>query len=331
MKDNRTSSGLRPGIEGGELALFGNVEWGVRAYDGIDVLTATVDGVLHYEAAGLCRITEHRNVPDAIATHVAEHQKTKLNISAAHATIGAGYSGATWANVGPNPYRWFITREGANRLVLDSRVAGAQRIKNWLADDVMPSVEDTGSYVAPGAALADVPDPATPEGAIVLADIIRTQALARIEDAKTIAQQASRIKALEPAEALMKTYSGAKGLTTKRAFARDVQQWALDEGLDISQQQVFDFLNHIGLFIRSDTSEYDQAKSQAIKDRKAKNVTVKIEHADGSIEKKKYGKLTAKGEDFAWRRIHEAIDTYGTLDLDVIRGVLVPAGPEGWS
>ncbi len=141
-----------------DMQLFGDIAWGVREYDGQQVLTATVDGTLHYEAAGFCRITEHRNVPDAIASHVANGQKIKLDISAAHSTIGTTDSGATWENVGPNPFRWFITREGANRLVLDSRVPGAQRIKHWLADDVMPSIEDKGSYEGPGASLPAMPD-----------------------------------------------------------------------------------------------------------------------------------------------------------------------------
>lgn len=135
-----------------ELQVFGGVEWGVREYEGVPILTATMEGVLHYEAASFCRVTGHRNVPDAIAYHVAPEQKIKLDISKANATIAPAYSGATWENTGPNPYRWFITREGANRLVLDSRVAGAQRIKHWLADDVMTSIEDTGGYVAPSSA-----------------------------------------------------------------------------------------------------------------------------------------------------------------------------------
>lgn len=179
--------------------------------------------------------------------------------------------------------------------------------------------------IAQQATMASLPDTSTPEGVLAIVDMLRDQVVARMNDAKTIATQATRIKALEPAEALMKTYAGARGLTTKRAFARDVQQWALDQGYEVSQQQVFDFLHHIGLFIRSSTSEHDQAMSQAIKDRKAKNVTIKIEHSDGTIEKRKYGKLTAKGEDYAWRRIHDALEQHGTLDLDVIKGTLVPA------
>lgn len=326
MEHNGTSSGLGAGnrVHGQDVALFGNIEWGTREYDGAQVLTATVDGVLHYEAAGICRITEHRNAPDAIATHVAEHQKIKLDISAAHATIGGGYSGATWENVGPNPCRWFITREGANRLVLDSRVAGAQRIKHWLADDVMTSIEDTGGYEVPRQAssldVANLDELERLNTAFGRAIEIAKAATTRAEIAE------ARNAELEPAAAQAETYAAADGLTTKRAFARDVQQWATERGIKVLQNQVFDFLAHIGLITRVAGSEHDQATAQAIKDGKAKNSTKKVEMPDGTVIKVKYGKLTSKGEQYAWKRIYAAIGQHGTLNLDVIKAAVVPIG-----
>src|SRR5574341_708429 len=314
--DNPSFPGDYPAGQGSAMGLFGNVEWGVREYDGVLVLTATVDGVFHYEAAGICRITEHRNVPDAIAYHVAPEQKVKLNISAAHATIGHGYSGATWENVGPNPYRWFITREGANRLVLDSRVPGAQRIKRWLADDVMPSIEDTGAYIPQQAPSLDIRDIAS------LKQLHEAfgQALALVETERSgrlVAE--AKVKELEPGAAQAETYAEADGLITKRAFARDVIQWYTPRGIKITHQQVYDFLGYIGLITRAATSEHDQATTHALNEGRAKNSTKKYERSDGTIVKVKYGKLTPKGEKYAWKRIFAAIGEHNTLDLKVIR------------
>lgn len=134
------------------------IEWGIRYFEDRPVLTATLDGVLYFEGNSFCRITEHKNAADAITKHVAPLQRKKFDVSAAHSTLAKSDGGATWENVGPNPLRWFITREGANRLVLDSTVPGAVRIKQWLADEVMPSIEDHGGYIAPGVALPAMPD-----------------------------------------------------------------------------------------------------------------------------------------------------------------------------
>ncbi|MFI6883385.1 phage antirepressor KilAC domain-containing protein [Streptosporangium canum] len=129
----------------------------------------------------------------------------------------------------------------------------------------------------------------------------------------------AKVAELEPAAAQAEIYAAADGLTTKRAFARDVQQWASPRGIKVTQQQVFDFLAHIGLITRAPGSEHDQATAQAIKDDKARNATKKVEMPDGTILKVKYGKLTSKGEAYAWKRIYTAIGEHGTLDLVAIR------------
>jgi prophage antirepressor-like protein len=137
--------------DGREIVPSKNVQWGERYFEDIAVLTATIDGVLHYEAHGLCRITAHSNSRKAVKDLVEPHQVKDLDISAAQRTV-------TWVTVGPNPIRKFVTREGANRLVLDSRVRGAQKVKHWLADDVMTSIEDTGGYGAPATTTLALPD-----------------------------------------------------------------------------------------------------------------------------------------------------------------------------
>ncbi|MFD9939784.1 hypothetical protein ACFWYW_04030 [Nonomuraea sp. NPDC059023] len=47
---------------------------------------------------------------------------------------------------------------------------------------------------------------------------------------------------------------------------------------------------------------------------------------DGMIIKVKYGKLTSKGEEYAWKKIYAVVGEHGTLDAKVIRGAAVPVG-----
>lgn len=324
--DNSSLPPERPAGQGhpsSEVALFGNVEWGVREFNGTAILTATIDGVLHYEVAGLTILTGHTNAAKAARDLVAPEHIERLDITAAQDTLTSVSVGRPAVTLGPNPYRLFVTREGANRLVLDSRLPGARRLKAWLADEVMPALEDTGSYIAPDAETINLD--LNDLGALEKLNLAFGHAIAAAKHERAGRLKAeARIAELEPAAAQAEVYASADGLTTKRAFARDVQQWAQTRGVKVLQVQVFDFLAHIGLITRVAGSEHDQATAQAIKDGKAKNSTKKVEMPDGTIIKVKYGKLTSKGEQYAWKRIYAAIGQHGTLDLDVIRRAVAP-------
>ncbi len=142
-------------------------------------------------------------------------------------------------------------------------------------------------------------------------------ALVRQERSGRLSAEA-RAKELEPGAAQAETYAEADGLTTKRSFARDVIQRFSPRGVKITHQQVYDFLGYIGLITRAATSEHDQATTPAVNAGRAKNSTKLIERSDGTFMKVKYGKLTSKGELYAWKHIYAAIGEHGTLDLSVV-------------
>jgi DNA-damage-inducible protein D len=305
------------------VALFGNVAWGVREFNGTAILTATIDGVLHYEVAGLTQLTGHTNATKAVRDLVAPEHIERLDITPAQAALTSVRAGRPAVTPGPNPYRLFVTREGANRLVLDSRLPGARRLKAWLSDEVLPAIEDTGSYIAPDSEMINLD--LSDLGALEKLNLAFGHAIAaaKHERAGRLVAEA-RVAELEPAAAQAEAYAEADGLTTKRAFARDVQQWYTPRGIKVTQQQVFDFLGYIGLITRMAGSEHDQATATAVKEGRAKNSTKNVKMPDGTIIKVKYGKLTGKGEQYAWKRIYAAIGEHGTLDLDVIRRAVVP-------
>lgn len=207
-----------------------------------------------------------------------------------------------------------INESGLYSLVMRSHMSAAKAFRRWVTHDVLPSLRKNGRF--------DVRKVSNRELALmVIAEADRA------DQAETRAVAAeNRAAELEPGHAQAALYASADGLTTKRAFARDVQQWATERGIKILQSQVFDFLAHIGLITRVAGSEHDQATAEAIKEGKAKNATKKVEMPDGSIIKVKYGKLTSKGEQYAWNRIYKAIGEFGTLDLAAIKAETAPVG-----
>ncbi|MFD9950898.1 Bro-N domain-containing protein [Nonomuraea sp. NPDC059023] len=261
-----------------------------------------------FVAADACAILKHTNATMAVKGLDEDEKRTIERSSSEALSFPDLFADLRIQSV------TLINESGLYTLVMRSHVPAAKAFRRWVTHDVLPSLRKDGRF--------DIRKVSPRELALmVIAEADRAdQAESRAVTAE------SRVAELEPAAAQAELYASADGLTTKRAFARDVQQWASARGVKVVQQQVFDFLAHIGLITRVAGSEHDQATAQAIKDGKARNSTKKVEMPDGTIIKVKYGKLTSKGEAYAWKRIYSAIGEYGTLDLNVIRRVVVPAG-----
>ncbi|MFI7448106.1 phage antirepressor KilAC domain-containing protein [Nonomuraea sp. NPDC049714] len=164
-----------------------------------------------------------------------------------------------------------------------------------------------------------VPDTTTPEGVLVVLDMLRDQVMARMQAERQVEQRDEKIKELTPGHELAETFAAANGTMTVRTFARNVQQWAHPRGIKVLQEHVFAYLGMIGMVIRAGTSEKGQATATALKAGWCENATTDYEtHTRGTLLTT-YARLTPKGVRHAWKRIHSTIGEYNTLDPKVIR------------
>jgi prophage antirepressor-like protein len=211
-----------------------------------------------------------------------------------------------------------ITENGATDLVLESRKPEARAFRRWLTHVVWPSIRETGSYsVAPAIDLSD------PIAAIEEAnnrcqkavEIAKAERARRIEAEDAQRELECAVERDRPLVAKANAHTASTSVIHRQEFAREVQAWSLTQGIEIRQQQVFDFLAHIGLFIRRGRSDAGHATADAIK--RALAFTEKDVAATGFVYAT--GKLTAKGQDLAWRRITAHVAEHGNLEL--LRGV----------
>lgn len=291
--------------------------WGEAYFNGHPVLTATLNDVTYVESVGLCAVLLHSNPRKAVADWTAPEQRITLNVREA----GSVLRGYGTSKAGGNPNRTFLTREGAYRLLMKSKAPGANDVHEWLADEVMPSIDDTGGYTRPSSGVAVsgefFPDLTTIDPT-VLALIAQLGQAVTAASQDALAQR-KRNAELEPAAALAETYAAANGTMTVRTFARNVQQWASGRGIRVLQQHVFDFLGQIGMVIRAKTTEHGQATAAALKAGWCENSTTDYDTLTRGKLLTTYARLTPQGVDHAWKRIHSAIGRYGTLDPKVIR------------
>ena len=163
------------------------------------------------------------------------------------------------------------------------------------------AIKTREAEVAPQAAAAALPD---------------RKALARMvieaEEARELAE--AELAASRPLIERAKNHASGSGLKTRQQFFREIKQWVHDEhGVEIKQAQVVTFLStaKLGIFVRGNRSDSGQATAWAIEHGYARNIE------DTALNGHNYvtGKLTPRGQEYAWERIVRFIDANGHLDL----------------
>ncbi|MFA4080527.1 phage antirepressor KilAC domain-containing protein [Mycobacteroides salmoniphilum] len=115
-----------------------------------------------------------------------------------------------------------------------------------------------------------------------------------------------------PLVAKAEAHTGSDSDVHRQEFAREVQVWGRKTyGIEIKHSQVMRFLGHIGLFIRGERTDTGHATADAIKRGLAftDKGTARNGHAWAT------GKLTARGQDYAWKRITKYVADHRTLEL----------------
>lgn len=203
-----------------------------------------------------------------------------------------------------------VSEAGMYEVVIRSDKPGAVTFRRWLTGEVLPTIRKTGgAYIAPGSqAELDLTNPDT-----ALDKLIEVAQVAKAERARRIALE-EKVEADRPMVERAKTHATAAGEKTRQQFFREVKQWAHDNlGIEVKQAQVVEFLStrKLGLFIRGNRSDSGQATASAIEKGYAVN------REDTALNGHNYvtGKLTARGQEYAWERIFRYLDANGTLDL----------------
>jgi anti-repressor protein len=106
-----------------------------------------------------------------------------------------------------------ISEPGLYRLIMRSNREEAEDFQDWVTEEVLPSIRETGSY----GAVAQIPDMNTPQGQLQVAELLAAGARKQIE-------QAAEIKQLKPKAEYVDAYvDGANDATILRIVAKQLQ------------------------------------------------------------------------------------------------------------
>lgn len=157
-----------------------------------------------------------------------------------------------------------------------------------------------------------LPDITTPAGVLAMASMFQDTAQKLVTAESEKKMLAARIEKDAPLVAKAEAHTGSDSSVHRQEFAREVITWGLrQKNITIKQADVLRFLGHIGLFIRGERTDTGHATADALKRGLAftDKGTAKNGHAWAT------GKLTARGQDYAWKRITKHVDEYGSLEL----------------
>lgn len=206
----------------------------------------------------------YSNPRKALADHVDQEDKIQGDGVTIRDSIGRAQAAT------------LINESGLYSLVLSSKLPGAKRFRRWVTGEVLPSIRKDGGYIktAPGMTDADIM-----AKAILLAQ-------------KTIEGQKAQIAEMTP-KAL---FADAVSASSTSILVGDLAKLIRQNGMDIGQNRLFDWLRNNGYLIRAKGMSWNMPTQRSMDLGLFEVKETSITHADGHISVNKTVKVTGKGQ-----------------------------------
>lgn len=242
----------------------------IQKFQESEIRSIVIDGEVWFVAKDVCKVLEIKNSSDAISDFDADQKGV-----AAIDTLG----GPQMLNV--------INKSGAYTLALKSRKPEAKKFQRWITDEVVPSIEKTGSYGIKAINFSEVDMSASSDVALML-----------IQAGETIIGLNAKVKAMTPDYEFGNELKSADNLFTATEIAKELGATAQCLNGFLKDKKVI--FKHKGCWVPY--SAYDSSGFF-----KKVNTTI-IKTDSGESFQKHSLKITAKGQEFVHRlwREHKA-------------------------
>ena len=120
-----------------EVQIFQHEQFG-------EIRTVQIDGEVWFVGKDLCRALGYKNVSKALKDHVSPEDKLNND-----SLLSLGQRGG-----------WLINEAGMYCLIMSSKLESAQKFKEWVTREVLPSIRENGIYITPELLKRIVSDPA---------------------------------------------------------------------------------------------------------------------------------------------------------------------------
>lgn len=225
------------------------------------VRTLTINDQPFFVGKDVAEILGYVNTRKALIDHVDEEDKT---------------DGVTIRDaIGRDQNPVLINESGLYGLILSSKLPTARKFKHWVTSEVLPSIRRSGGYIHAN------PDE-TPEQIMAKAVLIAQD---------TIKRQAEQINQLAPKALFADAVSVSKTSILVGELAKLIKQ----NGVDIGQNRLFDWLRNNGHLIRRQGTDYNMPTQRSMEMGLFEVKETVITHSDGHTSISKTPKVTGRG------------------------------------
>lgn len=236
-----------------EIKIFKNPQFGA-------IRTMTQDGEPWFVGKDVAELLGYANTPKAIRDHVDDEDKLTERIV---------LSGQCREAV-------LINESGLYSLILSSKLPTAREFKRWVTSEVLPSIRQTGGYIAGQENMSD-------------ADLM---AKALLVAQRQIAQRDKQLAEMQPKALFADSVCASSTSILIGELAKILKQ----NGVATGQNKLFAWMRDNGYLIRRKGADYNMPTQRSMEMQLFEIKESVVSHADGHTSINKTPKVTGKGQ-----------------------------------
>lgn len=251
------------------LKIFENPEFG-------SIRTVAINKEPWFVGKDVCDALGYANSRKALADHVKDGHKNSVTIR-----DGIG-----------NPQKTIIDEAGLYSLVMRSKTEKAEAFQEWVTSEVLPAIRKHGGYLSPEKIEEVLSDPDT---------IIKLATNLKEEQAKRREAEA----ALKEAKPKI-IFADAVSASDQTILIGDLAKIIKQNGHDIGQKRLFQWLRDNGYLIKRQGSDYNSPTQRAMEMGLFRIKETAVTHADGHVTVSKTVKVTGRGQNYFVNKFAQA-------------------------
>lgn len=221
-----------------------------------------------FEATGIARLLGYANPRDAIQRHCKRDGVVK------HDVID---------NLGRKQEKNFISEGNLYRLITHSKLPDAEKFEKWVFDEILPSIRKTGGYIAGE-------ENFTEDELILKAMNVLNAKVENLRNENKLLE--GQIEEQKPKVLFANSVETSKTSVLIGELAKIIKQ----NGYDIGQKRLFDWLRNNGYLITRRGTEYNMPTQKSMNLGLFEIKESSVMHSDGHISISKTPKVTGKGQ-----------------------------------
>lgn len=254
-----------------KIKIFENPEFG-------SIRTVEINNEPWFVGKDVAEALGYAKPENAIANHVDDVDKTSTLIQ------GSGSNYKSKAIV--------INESGLYSLILSSKLPKAKEFKHWVTSEVLPAIRKHGGYLSPEKIEEVLSDPDT---------IIKLATNLKEEQAKRREAEA----ALNEAKPKI-IFADAVSASDQTILIGDLAKIIKQNGHDIGQKRLFQWLRDNGYLIKRQGSDYNSPTQRAMEMGLFRIKETAVTHADGHVTVSKTVKVTGRGQNYFVNKFAQA-------------------------